>query len=109
MMKKMMMLLLTCGLAVAILGCSGEKTPAAQSSASPVAQQASPAVTPSGDKVEVKAEGTKFDPPVAKEKIPDEAWACVMRGTVHYASLDKGTGKCPTCKMKLKQHAAHLE
>lgn len=57
-------------------------------------------------KVHVADDGTKFDPPVSKDRIPDEAWACVM-GKVHYASMKKGNGKCPLCGMKLVQHAAH--
>lgn len=72
--------------------------------------KASPATktsTPSADLLEITKEGSKFDPPVSAKKIPHEAWACVMNGTVHYASMDKGDGKCPTCKMKLVQHAAH--
>lgn len=56
-------------------------------------------------KVEVTAEGTKFDPPVKPEQIPDGAWYCDM-GTVEYASLEKGDGKCPTCGMMLKQKGA---
>ena len=58
-------------------------------------------------KVHVADDGTKFDPPVSKTKIPDEAWACVMGGKVHYASMKKGSGECPLCGMELKQHAAH--
>lgn len=61
----------------------------------------------SDGKVHVDQDGTKFDPAVSKDKIPDEAWACVMGGKVHYASMNKGNGKCPICGMKLQQHAAH--
>ena len=52
-------------------------------------------------------DGTRFDPPVPKEKIPNEAWACVMGGKVHYAAMKKGNGECPVCGMNLVQHAAH--
>lgn len=58
-------------------------------------------------KVHVADNGTKFDPAVSKDKIPDEAWACVMGGKVHFASMKKGNGECPLCGMNLKQHAAH--
>ena len=52
--------------------------------------------------VEVGKTGSKFDPPVDKSQIPDGAWMCDM-GTVHYASLEKGAGKCPICTMPLVQ------
>jgi hypothetical protein len=58
-------------------------------------------------KVQVSDKGTEFDPAVSKDKIPDEAWACVMGKKVHYASMKKGSGECPLCGMNLKQHAAH--
>ena len=54
--------------------------------------------------VTVTAEGTTFDPPVKAEQIPAGAWYCDM-GTVEYASLEKGDGKCPKCGMMLKQKA----
>lgn len=53
--------------------------------------------------VEVADDGTKFDPPVAKDRMPDGSWACIMGGTVHYASMKKGKGECPLCGMDLKQ------
>lgn len=55
--------------------------------------------------VEVTKEGTKFDPPVKPEQIPEGAWYCDM-GTVEYAALEKGDGKCPVCGMMLKQKTA---
>ncbi len=55
--------------------------------------------------VTVTAEGSKFDPPVKPEQIPDGAWYCDM-GTVEYARLEKGDGKCPECGMFLKQKGA---
>lgn len=58
-----------------------------------------------GEFVEVAADGTTFDPPVAVEKIPDGAWMCDM-GTVHYASKEKGEGKCPSCGMALVEKGA---
>ena len=50
--------------------------------------------------VEVAAEGTNFEPPVAKSQIPAGAWYCDM-GTVHFARTEEGDGKCPRCSMKL--------
>ena len=57
--------------------------------------------------VEVTDNGTKFDPAVAKSKIPDGAWACVMGGKVHYASMEKGKGECPLCGMDLQKAESH--
>ena len=54
--------------------------------------------------VAVTAEGTKFDPPVSPEQIPDGAWMCSMGGKVHYARTEAGDGKCAVCGMKLQQH-----
>lgn len=53
--------------------------------------------------VQVAREGTKFDPATKPEQIPDGAWMCEMGGTVHYAAMEQGDGKCPTCGMALKQ------
>jgi len=55
-----------------------------------------------GDTVEVTAEGTTFKPPIQVAQVPDGAWYCDM-GTVEYARLEKGDGKCPVCGMFLKQ------
>lgn len=108
-MKKItMMVLLAACLALITFGCSKTADTAVDASASPVAQTDATA-TPSGDKVEVSADGSKFEPAVSVDKIPDEAWACVMDKTVHYATMTKGEGKCKICKMKLVQHAAHQE
>lgn len=52
--------------------------------------------------VEVSATGTNFDPPVAKDRIPEGAWFCDM-GTVHYARMEEGDGRCPRCGMRLVQ------
>jgi len=57
------------------------------------------------DTVEVSKEGTKFDPPVKAAQIPEGAWMCDM-GTVHYARMDKGDGKCALCSMDLVQKGA---
>ena len=57
--------------------------------------------------VEVAEDGTRFDPPEAKQNMPDGAWICDM-GTVHFASMAAGDGKCPICGMSLKEyHAEH--
>ena len=55
--------------------------------------------------VEVPAEGKKFEPPIQKVEVPAGAWFCDM-GTVHYARMDKGDGKCPICGMNLKEKPA---
>ncbi len=47
--------------------------------------------------------GRKHDPPIKKSAVPKGHWYCDM-GTVHYSSPTKGNGKCPTCKMVLKQN-----
>ena len=52
--------------------------------------------------VAVTPEGARLDPAVKPEQIPAGAWYCDM-GTVHYARGEKGDGKCPLCKMDLKQ------
>ncbi len=62
---------------------------------------APPAVQDSGKLVEVPKDGKRFDPPVKPEQIPMGAWMCDM-GTVHYAAMNKGDGKCPVCSMELK-------
>ena len=54
------------------------------------------------EKVEVAAAGTKFDPAVKPQQLPEGAWFCDM-GTVHYAQMDNGE-KCPDCGMALKQY-----
>ena len=51
--------------------------------------------------VEVSAEGSRFDRPVALSRIPTGAWACDMGGKVHYARGEKGDGKCEVCGMDL--------
>ena len=58
------------------------------------------AKTNKGNTLTIPKEGKTFKPPVAKDKIPEGAYYCDM-GTVHYARMDKGDGKCPLCKMAL--------
>jgi len=54
--------------------------------------------------VKVSKTGTKFEPGIAPEELPDGAWACEMGGKVHYARMEKGDGKCAICNMKLSEH-----
>jgi hypothetical protein len=58
--------------------------------------------------VEVPKDGKEFNPPVKPEQIPAGAFYCDM-GTVEYARLDKGDGKCPVCGMMLKQKPGGAE
>jgi len=109
-MKKMLASLVAIGLTVAILGCTQSPEAGGDSheghthaSATPKAAQTK-AVTPTpGQKVEVAAGGTEFDPAVPADSIPDGSWACIMDDKVHYASSDKGAGECPVCGMNLAQ------
>jgi hypothetical protein len=112
-MKKMMMTLVAIGMTIALIGCSqggdtGEHNHEghAHASATPKAAQ-TVSITPTpGQKLEVASEGTEFDPAVPVSSIPDGTWACVMGETVHYASTDKGAGKCTICGMNLAQIGA---
>lgn len=121
-MKRMIAMVLTAGFMIAIMGCS--QAPVTEAAGQPTTASATqddhaghdhdhdhaghdhagpePATaTPSGEKVEVAAKGTTFDPPVGVEQMPTGAWACVMSKKVHYASMEEGDGKCDICKMKL--------
>jgi YHS domain-containing protein len=53
--------------------------------------------------VELVAAGTRFDPPVSKERVPNGSWICDM-GTVHFAATEQGDGSCPICGMHLVEH-----
>lgn len=106
---KMLMISLTIALAATTVGCDKPQPdatpdePAATNQApaeEAPAEEAPAAEAPAADgAVEVAAAGTKFDPPVKKDQIPEGAWFCDM-GTVHYAQMDEGE-KCPDCGMKL--------
>lgn len=76
--------------------------PEAEAPTEPTAEVAAPAAE---GLVEVSAEGTSFDPPVEKDRIPNGVWICDM-GTVHYARTEQGDGICPRCNMRLHQHNA---
>lgn len=78
-----------------LLACSGEPE--------------APAPAPKADTVQISPEGTRFEPAVSKDQLPENAWICDM-GSVHYARSAEGDGQCPVCGMALKQHghsAAH--
>jgi hypothetical protein len=87
-------------------GCDEKKaeTPEATPEAPVVATdgEAKPDEVKGADTITVTAEGAKIDPAVAKSMIPAGAYYCDM-GTVHYARMDKGDGKCPECGMMLTQ------
>jgi hypothetical protein len=55
--------------------------------------------------VEVPATGKEFNPPVKPEQIPAGAYYCDM-GTVEYARMEEGDGKCAVCGMMLKHKPA---
>lgn len=107
-MKKMIVSLIVTGMTVAILGCSQSPDAGRDSqeghthaSATPKAAQIVSTTPIPGQKVEIAAEGTEFDPSVPARSIPDGSWACIMDDKVHFASSDKGAGECPVCGMNL--------
>ena len=115
-MKHIYYRIMTVGLVVAPISfatacddSSPEPAPSAPAVAEPVADS-DPKSEPSSevkqpgssDLVVVSKDGSKFDPPVDSTKIPEGAWMCDM-GTVHYAALEQGDGKCPECGMALKE------
>lgn len=53
---------------------------------------------------QLAATGSRFEPPVKIDEIPQGAWYCDM-GTVHYAQTEAGDKTCKLCKMKLKHKA----
>ena len=69
----------------------------------PAAYLSAANAAPGSGLVEVAADGTRFDPPVAKDRVPTGTWICDM-GTVHYASQEQGDGSCPICGMHLAEH-----
>jgi hypothetical protein len=112
-MHKLSLVAMAAVLAVVAVGC-GEKKPAPRPEeiAAQKVQQAMEAGRASGQEglptVKVAPGGTRFDPPVQPSQIPPGAWYCDM-GTVHYARLDRGNGRCPECGMPLTRQpgAAH--
>ncbi|MEQ9077687.1 MAG: hypothetical protein RLP09_27745 [Sandaracinaceae bacterium] len=55
--------------------------------------------------MQLEADGSRFDPAIQAEQVPDGAWYCDM-GTVHYAAPTQGDGSCPICGMRLVQRGA---
>ena len=92
--------------AAAIVACGGKADPAKrpEAIAAEKVQQALDAGKMNGETssgtVQVLPSGSDFEPPVQIDQIPVGAWYCDM-GTVHYARLVKGDGKCPRCGMNL--------
>ncbi len=86
----MKLILLTLAMTLGALACDNPKRP----SQPPATQEAVKSVT-------VSQAGTTFDPPVKISQIPAGAHYCDI-GTVHYARMDKGDGKCAECGMMLK-------
>ena len=104
-MKKLIATMIATGLTLTMLGCSqpADDGGGPKASGTPKASQ-TVSVTPTpGQKVEVATGGTEFKPAVPVGSIPDGNWACVMNEAVHYASADKGAGKCTVCGMNLVQ------
>ncbi|MCP4901301.1 MAG: hypothetical protein GY906_30395 [bacterium] len=99
-MSRVLMLALVTGLA---LGCGAQT--AEQPAEEPVVE-AVEVVEDVVEFVEVVAEGSAFDPPVAVAQIPEGVFYCPME-TVHFASLEGGT--CPTCGMDLVEKAITVE
>ena len=101
-------LILTAALLIAACG----QQPAQEAAApEPEPQAAEPQAEPAAEvveMVEVTAEGSTFEPAVEVAQIPDGAWYCPME-TVHYAQLEQGEGKCPSCGMDLVQKVAAAE
>ncbi len=98
--EKMRTVLLALALA-GLMACGKTVEPAPSA---PVASASPPAVAPAAAIVAVAAEGTRFDPAIRPDQVPPGAWYCDM-GTVHYARLVEGDGRCGICAMKLKHKA----
>ena len=83
--------------AVLAVGCGQE---AAQTAPEPVAEPepvpVADAIGPEG--LVVTADGSEFAPPIAPEMLPEGVWFCDM-GTVHFARVNEGDGRCPLCGM----------
>lgn len=90
-------------LLIALAGCDDKKAEAGEAAASEATPPA--ATSPAEDPKTV--DGTKHDPPIALDKVPDGHWYCDM-GTSHYSRAEKGDGKCPLCGMALK-HMDHAK
>ncbi len=53
--------------------------------------------------VDVPEKGKEFEPAITTDQLPDGAWHCNMKGSVHYAAMTKGNGECPVCGMDLEK------
>lgn len=53
--------------------------------------------------VEISEEGTEFDPPIDRTRLPDDVWYCPM-DEIHWAQPTEGDGECPICGMDLEHH-----
>ena len=97
------MLTMVFALALGLGACGKDKAKPTPKSAPAGHMHAPKATSGGGDtaKVTVPKAGRQFKPPIQKSQLPDGVWYCDM-GTVEYARLDKGDGKCPICGMKLK-------
>ncbi len=89
--------LISMTVAAASLAACEKGSPGSETGGEPAVEPTSAAASP--------AQGTRHDPPVEPEQLPEGTWYCDM-GTVHYSCPDKGDGKCPVCHMKLKQKDA---
>lgn len=117
MIKQVIWALASASLVVGMLGCSSPKTdtkasPEKAATQEPVSQAtpkkkgaAKTPAKPASGAVDVTKKGSKFDLPISKDKVPDGAYYCDM-GTVHYARMEEGDGKCPLCGMALKHKAS---
>ena len=92
--------LLTATSAAGLIACEQE-SPAESATKTAPAQEASPPKSPDDKGIQVSAEGTKFDPAIASERLPAGVLYCDMAGTVHFATRDAKTEKCPVCGMEL--------
>ncbi|GEM_PF-6354593 len=106
-MKKILVLVGVLALVLAVGACNNAKKEEAP--AAPAAEQAAPAEAPAT--IEVSAEGTTFDPPVAVDQLPDGAWYCVdENGMVTWAATEKAEGQlCPDGKTEPMQKMAAEE
>lgn len=125
-MKSHILMIVCLALSVAVVGCeksdgdakadeakaeapaeeTEEKSAEGEAEEEPAEEEGAAEDEAPAEKVEVAKGGTKFDPPVEPEQLPEGAWYCDM-GTSHWAAMEKPEdGKCPECGMKLKQYDA---
>lgn len=100
-MRSLVILVIAAGLGLA--SCGKDKASDSEAHHSHAAMD--PAKAAPGPQVKVPKEGIKFEPPIAPSQLPDGVWYCDM-GTVEYARAEPGDGRCPICRMRLKQKVA---